>query len=94
MASGTKNLGECGVLALAKLRGLTAVVDDRVARQVGEEDGVQIQGTLSLLQQGVRQGLLTIPLVSRVADDLLATEYRLPFTPGQFAGWAQEQGWD
>lgn len=31
LASGTKNLGECGVLALAEVRGHVAVLDDRVA---------------------------------------------------------------
>jgi predicted nucleic acid-binding protein len=64
LASGTKNLGECGVLALAEVRGHTAVVDDRVAREVGEEQGVQITGTLALMCDGIRQGLLTVPLVS------------------------------
>jgi predicted nucleic acid-binding protein len=45
LASGTKNLGECGVPALAEVRGHTAVVDDRVAREVGKEHGVQTTGT-------------------------------------------------
>ncbi len=93
LASGSKNLGECGVLALAEARGHVAVVDDRVAREVGEEYGVQITGTLALLLDGVRKGMLTIPLVSKIADDLLATEYRLPLQPGQFESWAREQGW-
>lgn len=89
---GRRNLGECGVLALAEVRGHTAVIDDRVARRVGEEFGVQITDTLALLCQGIREGLLTIDLVSRIADDLLATEYRLPLQPGHFAFWAREQG--
>lgn len=93
LASGTKNLGECGVLTLAEVRGHTAVIDDRVAREVGTEYGVQITGTLALMCDGIRQGLLTVPLVSKIADDLLATDYRLPVEPGYFESWAREQGW-
>jgi predicted nucleic acid-binding protein len=92
LAIGTKNLGECGVLALAEVRQHVAIVDDRVAREVGKEYNVQIKGTLALLCEGVRHGLLTVPLVSKIADDLLATEYRLPVRPGQFEAWAGEQG--
>jgi predicted nucleic acid-binding protein len=93
LASGMKNLGECGVLALAEVRGFTAVVDDRAAREVGREHGVPAIGTLTLLLQGIQMGLLTVPLVSRIADDLLTTEYRLPIPPGGFARWAEEQEW-
>lgn len=92
LASGAKNLGECGVLALAEVRGYTAVVDDRVARQVGEERGVNVSGTLALLCEAIRSGLLTVSLVARIADDLLATQYRLPLGPGGFKAWATEQG--
>ncbi|HET8660640.1 MAG TPA: nucleotide-binding protein [Micromonosporaceae bacterium] len=92
LASGRKNLGECSVLALAEVRCHVAVLDDRVARKVGEEYGVQITGTLALLCDGIRKGLLTVPLVSKIADDLLATEYRLPLLPGQFEIWALQEG--
>jgi len=91
LASGKKNLGECGVLALAEVRGHLAVLDDRVARTVGEENGVRIVGTLSLLCEGVRAGLLTVPLVSTIADDLLSTDYRLPIAIGGFEAWAVQQ---
>jgi len=93
LATGRTNLGECGVLALAEVRKHVAIIDDRVARNIGEEYGVQIKGTLALMCEGIQQGMLTVPLVSKIADDLLATEYRLPVRPGQFASWAAEQGW-
>jgi hypothetical protein len=38
-------------------------------------------------------GLLTVPLVSKIADDLLATEYRLPIEKGGFEQWAAGQEW-
>jgi predicted nucleic acid-binding protein len=81
------------VLALAEVRQFTAVVDDRVARQTGEEYGVEVTGTLALLCEGIQQGMLTVPLASKIADDLLMTEYRLPVQPGQFESWATQQGW-
>jgi predicted nucleic acid-binding protein len=56
LVSGRKNHGECGVLALAEVRGHTAVVDDRVARQIGEERGVLVTGTLALLCESMSPG--------------------------------------
>ncbi|WP_170160609.1 hypothetical protein [Prauserella muralis] len=37
-------------------------------------------------------GLLTVELVDALADDLLSSQYRLPFRPGSFKSWAQENG--
>lgn len=88
-----RNVGECGVLALAEtLPAAVAVVDDRVAGNAAAARGVHIRRTLGLLCEAVRRDLLTIPLVSAVADDLLANDYRLPFEPGGFAQWAEREG--
>lgn len=85
-----RNLGECSVLALAKAEGAIAVIDDRAARRVGEHNHVTIKGTLGLMVDAIRAGLLTVRLVSQIADDLLASEYRLPFAPGDFEIWARQ----
>lgn len=53
---------------------------------------VTARRTLGLLCDAIRQGLLTVPLVSALADDLMQDSYRLPFGPGGFAKWAAEQG--
>lgn len=88
-----RNIGECGVLALAETTpGAVAVVDDRVAVRAATERGVTVRRTLGLLCDAIRQELLTIPLVSALADDLLAHSYRLPFGPGGFARWAEREG--
>lgn len=88
-----RNVGECGVLALAETTpNAVAVVDDRAARNAGERYKVRVRGTLGLLCDAIRSGLLTVPLVSAVADDLIQNDYRLPFNPGGFARWAEEQG--
>jgi predicted nucleic acid-binding protein len=88
-----RNVGECGVLALAETTPhAVAVVDDRVAANAAKGRNVTIRRTLGLLCEAIRQGLLTVPLVSALADDLIQDSYRLPFGPGGFARWAADQG--
>lgn len=88
-----RNVGECGVLALAEtLPAAVAIVDDRAAGKAAAGRGVHVRRTLGLLRDAIRQDLLTVPLVSAVADDLLVNDYRLPFGPGEFAAWAEREG--
>lgn len=88
-----RNIGECGVLALAEnTSNAVAVIDDRVAGIAAKARNVEVRRTLGLLCDAIRQGLLTVPLVSALADDLLQNSYRLPFGPGGFARWASDQG--
>lgn len=88
-----RNIGECGVLALAQtVPHAVAVVDDRVAVEAARDRGVGVRRTLGLLCDAIRAGLLTVPLVSAVADDLLENRYRLPFPPGGFAEWCKREG--
>jgi len=88
MVVGGRNIGETGVLAYASVHGVTAVIDDRVARKVAVEERVELRGTLGLLCEGIRSGLLTVALVSELADHLLENEYHLPFKSGGFEEWA------
>ena len=92
LVKGERNRGEAGVLALASTVGGIAVVDDRAARKAAETYGVAYCPTLRLLCDGIRQGLLTVSLVGALADDLIASEYHLPFGPGGFEAWAKDQG--
>jgi predicted nucleic acid-binding protein len=88
-----RNRGEAAVLALASTLKAVAVVDDAAARKAATDDGrITIRPTLALLCEAVRLELLTVKLVAALADDLLATEYRLPFPPGGFESWVQESG--
>jgi predicted nucleic acid-binding protein len=88
-----RNVGECGVLALAETTPYaTAVLDDQVAYNLGKQRKVEVRRTLGLLCEAIRRELLTVPLVSAVADDLLEHSYRLPFSPGGFAQWAAREG--
>lgn len=89
---GDANLGECGVLALGSVRGFEVVLDDGVARTLAEEDDLRVTSTLSLLCQAIRDGQLTVPMVEKLADDLIMGDYYLPFGPGGFRAWALEEG--
>lgn len=79
-------------MALAQTVGGIAVIDDGAGRHAAKAHGVTLRPMLVLLCEAIRSGLLTIELVEALADDLLASQYRLPFQPGGFKRWAQEQG--
>ncbi len=87
-----RNLGESGVLAYAKANGAIAVIDDGPARKIAHANSVRHTGTLGLLCAALRENLLSIDLISTVADHLLEGDYRLPFRKGDFRKWAHDQG--
>ena len=90
LVKGDRNVGEAGVLALAKVVAGTAVVDDSAGRKAAITHHVDLRPTLALLCDAIHAELLTVKLVSALADDLLATEYRLPFKRGRFEQWATD----
>lgn len=92
LVSRGRNVGEAAVLALAETMPGVAVVDDGPGRRAAEDNGVGLRPTLALLCEAIRGELLTVALVSALADDLLASAYRLPFASGGFARWAEENG--
>ena len=87
-----RNEGETAVLAVAATMPAEAVLDDSVAHKAAQRAGLSCKRTLALPCEAVRDGLLTAELVSHIADDLIETEYRLPFAPGEFIPWAIEEG--
>lgn len=87
-----RNIGESGVLAYAKANDAIAVVDDGPARKIARANNVPYQGTLGLLCEALHENLVSVDLISTVADHLLESEYRLPFTTGGFRKWAHDQG--
>ena len=91
LVKGDRNVGEAGVLALAKAVAGTAVIDDSAGRKAASTHHVDLRPTLALLCDAIRAELLTVKLVSALADDLLATEYRLPFKRGRFEQWANDK---
>lgn len=92
LMSGGRNEGETAVLAVAATMPAQAVLDDSAAHKAAQRAGITCKRSLSLLCDAVRDGLLTAELVSNIADDLIETEYRLPFGPGEFIRWAVAEG--
>ncbi len=90
LVTGKRNVGEAAVLAVAETLPGTAVIDDAAGRRAAQANNVALRPTLALLCDAIREGLLTPPLVSALADDLLATQYRLPFKPGGFENWVKD----
>lgn len=91
-SDGKRNLGECGVLALAEALPAVAIIDDAAGRKAAGRYSVSVRGTVALLLDAVRDHGLTRDAAAAVADDLLGTAYRLPFEQGRFIGWATENG--
>lgn len=93
LAADGRNRGECAVLGLAGTRGWTAVIDDSEARRIAREDRIDYSTTARLLGQAIKSKQMTVPACAAIADDLLRTEYRLPFSSGQdFLDWAVREG--
>lgn len=90
----TQHLGESAVIACARHRGITALLDDRSAITQADLHGVRSHDTLWL----VIEAWLTLPDYDRdraiqVVDDLLSTDMYLPIDSGEsLIAWAYEEG--
>lgn len=73
-----RNNGEAAVLAWASVHGGTVIVDDAVAARAARRDGISVHGTLWLVANGVRFGVLGRDDAEHIVDDLAATDMRLP----------------
>ena len=92
LGGGGHNIGESTTLAYAELHGLTACIDDRVARRHGQERGVKLTGTLELVCQGVRADVLAEAEAARIVDLLRDHEAFLPCDGSTFLDWARAEG--
>lgn len=85
-----RNNGEAAVLAWISVNGGTAIIDEAVARNVGQEDGLAVHGSLWLLSRSFNEAILDRATVEGVVSDLIASGMRLPCTKGtDFIPWAQ-----
>ncbi|MDN5794318.1 MAG: hypothetical protein L0H79_01035 [Intrasporangium sp.] len=89
-----EHLGEAAVIACARYRDLTALLDDRHAIAQADLRGVPSHDTLWLVVEAyaTRFGY-DRDRAARVVDDLLATDMYLPIDSGQsLFAWAYEAG--
>lgn len=87
-----KDIGEATTLAYAELHGCTAVIDDRVGRNVGAAEGVSLSSSLHLLCHGLRHGLVSEDHACSVVDALRDAEAFLPCGGAEFLDWARAAG--
>ena len=87
LVSGDRNVGDAAVLALAQTLPARAVIDDWDTCEIARKGKVVFSRTLNLLCEAIHSELLTLDFVSEIADELIRTEYRLPFDPGEFKAW-------
>jgi len=90
----TQHLGECAVIACAKHRGHTALLDDRTAIAQADLRGVQSHDTLWLVIEAyVSLFAFDRERAIKVVDDLLKTDMYLPIDSGtSLFAWAYENG--
>jgi predicted nucleic acid-binding protein len=88
-----RNNGEAAVLAWVSVNGGIAIIDEVVARSIGNRERLQVHGSLWLLIRGFRTRLLDRARVEAIVDDLIRTGMRLPVSTGEdLFAWAYEAG--
>lgn len=93
LGGGSKeNTGEAAVLAWATVHGGVAIIDERAASRIAQQDGIVAHGSVWLVVQGVRQGELDRSAAETLVDELRATDMRLPIDGRGLFAWAYEQG--
>lgn len=89
-----EHLGECAVIACARHRGGTALIDDRSAIAQADLRGVQNHDTLWLVVEAYATYLAgDREQAEAIVDDLIDTDMYLPITSGSsLFSWAYEEG--
>lgn len=89
VGTGSRDVGEASVLAVAEEIGAVALIDERNATRVGRSHGVNVHGTIWLLANACRAGQLTEVATGNLVDALVATGMRLPCTGSDFSRYAK-----
>ena len=70
----------------------TAIIEE-VARNIGQDDGLAVHGSLWLLARSFNDGILDRATTEGTISDLLSSGMRLPCKNGtDFIPWAQSVG--
>jgi predicted nucleic acid-binding protein len=77
-----RNNGEAAVLAWVSVNGGIAIIDEVVARAIGNRERLQVHGSLWLLIRSFRMRVLDRATVEAIVDDLIGTGMRLPVSTG------------
>lgn len=88
-----RNNGEAAVLAWVGVNGGVAIIDEIVARAIGNRDQLQVHGSLWLLIRSFKTRVLDRATVEAIVDNLVGTGMRLPVSTGaDLFAWAYGAG--
>lgn len=71
--------GESSCLSIAISRDLKVLTDDRDARKLAQRRGVPVSGTIGVLVEAVRGGLLSIEEGNTMLSEMIEKGYFSPF---------------
>ncbi len=71
------DLGESEVIALAKERNLTIIIDEKRGRKIARGMGLKVIGLLGVVYLNVKKGFLTKDEASSFLEDAIAHGYRI-----------------
>ncbi|TDP42185.1 hypothetical protein [Nocardia ignorata] len=92
IGSGSRDVGEASVFAVAELNGAIAICDDAAATKVARRYDLETHGTLWLLAWSCRLGKLGIGEGATLIEMLVDSGMRLPCSGSGFAQWAGQHG--
>lgn len=88
-----KNNGEAAVLAWVTVHGGIAIIDEDAATNIGDRDGILVQGSLWLVIRAFKNKVLDRATAEGIVDDLISTSMWLPIANGAaFFAWAYTVG--
>lgn len=88
-----RNNGEAAVLAWVSINGGIAIIDEEVGRRLGRRNNLRVHGSLWLLIQAFKAGILDRATTEGIVDDLIGTGMRLPVISGaSLFQWAYDTG--
>ncbi len=70
--------GEAAGITVAKEQGLLFFSDDKKARQVAKEQGLEVSGRLGTLKLAVEEGMISIEEADKVLGEMIRGGYRSP----------------
>jgi predicted nucleic acid-binding protein len=86
-----RNNGEAAVLAWVSVNGGVAIIDEAVARDIGDRERLKVHGSLWLLIRSFKARVHDRATVEAIVDDLITTGMRLPVSTGaDLFAWAYE----
>jgi predicted nucleic acid-binding protein len=88
----SRNVGEATTLAWAKSHTGIIIMDERAGSRIAQREEIEVHGSLWLVTNGLRSGLLDRSEAEDLVDSLADTGMRLPVDGKRLFAWAYESG--